>query len=271
MSKSFDVIMAGLMSGIVAITTGFLGLAGTVIGAVLGAILYQVISIFVKEPLENATVKKVEREIVYIIPLALIVVFLLIFLVALMQHFYLVSYPEFIDIFRQLEETTNNNLVRFMGIGLIVMGIYPLLQPNTIKRRYGATILVLGFILMIRGLLDVNPDFLSMYIEVFGFFDVVLNVVILLILVFIIIKILLESISLYMNRNESISFDGVSNNSYDLDNNTNDSNNSNNINNSNNTNNSNNNSDNKTNSSRNKNIKSDKTTTMYNSRKFFKR
>ncbi|WP_156314621.1 hypothetical protein [Methanobrevibacter arboriphilus] len=32
MSKSFDIIMAGLISGIVALTTSFLGLAGTVIG-----------------------------------------------------------------------------------------------------------------------------------------------------------------------------------------------------------------------------------------------
>lgn len=208
MSKSFDIIMAGLIAGLVALTSGFLGLAGTVIGAVFGAILYQVLSIFVKEPLENTTVKKVEREIVYIIPLGLIAVFLVIFLVALL-HSYSIYYPDFLELFRQLEETTNDNLLRFMGIGLIAMGIYPLLQPNTIKRKYGVTILVLGFVLLVRGLLDMNPDLLHMYAEMFGFFDVIVTVIILLILVFVIVKILLGSVSLYRHRNEDLGTDPV--------------------------------------------------------------
>jgi len=208
MSKSFDIVMAGLIAGIVALTSGFLGVAGTVIGAVFGAILYQVISIFVKEPLENATVKKVEREIVYVIPLVLIVVFLIIFIMASL-HSYSIDFPNFLKLFHQLQETTNDNLVRFMGIGLIAMGIYPLLQANTIKRKYGATILVLGFILLVRGLLDIDSNLFSLYREMFGFFDIVLNISILLILVVVIIKILLGSISLYMHRNENLS-DGSS-------------------------------------------------------------
>lgn len=210
MSKSFDIVMAGLISGIVALTTTFLGVAGTVIGAVLGAILYQIISIFVKEPLENATVKKVEREIVYIIPLVLIAVFLAIFIVALL-HSYSFYYPDFLEFFKQLEEITNNSLVRFMGIGLIVMGIYPLLQQKTVKKEYGLIILILGTLLLVRGLLDMSPDLFYFYTETFGFFDVVLNIIILLILVFIIIKILVESISLYMGRNKNISVDEYKN------------------------------------------------------------
>ena len=208
MSKSFDIIMAGLIAGLVALTSGFLGVAGTVIGAVFGAILYQVLSIFVKEPLENTTVKKVEREIVYIIPLGLIAVFLVIFLVALLYS-YSIYYPDFLELFRQLEETTNDNLLRFMGIGLIAMGIYPLLQPNTIKRKYGVTILALGFVLLVRGLLDMNPDLLHIYADMFGYFDVILTVIILLILVFVIIKILLGSVSLYRHRNKDLGIDLV--------------------------------------------------------------
>jgi len=202
--------MAGLIAGIVALTSGFLGVAGTVIGAVFGAILYQVISIFVKEPLENATVKKVEREIVYVIPLLLIAVFIIIFIVASLYS-HSIHFPDFLKLFNQLEETTNNNLVRFMGIGLIVMGIYPLLQPNTIKRKYGVIILVLGFILLIRGLLDMDMNLFQLY-RTLGFFDIVLNIIILLILIFVIIKILLESISLYIHRNEGLRDDNFVNN-----------------------------------------------------------
>lgn len=210
MSKSFDIIMAGLISGIVALTTSFLGVAGTVIGAVLGAILYQIISIFVKEPLENSTVKKVEREIVYIIPLVLIALFLAIFIVALL-HSYSFYYPDFLEFFKQLEEITNNNLVRFMGIGLIFMGIYPLLQPKSIKKQYGLIILILGVILLIRGLLDLDFNIIDLYTEMFGFFDVILITIIFLILVFIILKILIESVYLYRDRNKYAIIDDYSN------------------------------------------------------------
>lgn len=203
MSKSFDIIMAGLISGIVALTTSFLGLAGTVIGAVLGAILYQVLSIFVKEPLESTTIRKVENGLVFTIPLILIAIFLAVFIIALL-HSYLIYYPDFLDFFIQLETLTNNNLVRFMGIGLILMGIYPLLQPRVIKKEYGIILFILGIILLGRGLLDLNPEFFYMYTDIFELFDVVLVICIFLVLIFIIIKIFLESISLYMKRNNGL-------------------------------------------------------------------
>nr|WP_302578876.1 CvpA family protein [Methanobrevibacter arboriphilus] len=203
MSKSFDIIMAGLISGIVALTTSFLGLAGTVIGAVLGAILYQVLSIFIKEPLENSTIRKVENGLVFIIPLVLIAIFLVIFIIALL-HSYLIYYPDFLNFFIQLEQLTNNNLVRFMGIGLILMGIYPLIQPKVIKREYGFIILILGIVLLIRGLLDLDSELFYLYTNLLNFFDVFLVIVIFLILIFVIIKIFLESVLLYMRRNSSL-------------------------------------------------------------------
>lgn len=195
--------MAGLISGIVALTTSFLGLAGTVIGAVLGAILYQVLSIFIKEPLENSTIRKVENGLVFIIPLVLIAIFLVIFIIALL-HSYLIYYPDFLNFFIQLEQLTNNNLVRFMGIGLILMGVYPLIQPKVIKREYGFIILILGIVLLIRGLLDINPELFYLYTNLLNFFDVFLVIVIFLILIFVIIKIFLESVLLYMRRNSNL-------------------------------------------------------------------
>ncbi|RBQ23357.1 hypothetical protein ALNOE001_09180 [Candidatus Methanobinarius endosymbioticus] len=202
MSKSFDIVMAGLISGIVALTTSFLGVAGTVIGAVLGAILYQVLSIFVKEPLESTTIRRVENELVYIIPLILIAIFLVIFIVALLDS-YTLYFPDFLEFFRQLEEITNNNLVRFMGIGLIVMGIYPLIHPKTIERKYGAIIFVSGIVLLVRGLLDLNIEFFYYYSEIFQSFDIILMVCVFLAVLFVIIKIFLESMSLYINRKKN--------------------------------------------------------------------
>lgn len=218
MSKSFDIVMAGLISGIVALTTGFLGVAGTVIGAVLGAILYQVLSIFVKEPLENSTMRRVENELVYVIPLVLIAIFLVIFIVALL-HSYMMYSPDFLEFFRQLEAITNNNLVRFMGIGLVAMGLYPLIQPKVIERKYGLIIFISGIVLLIRGLLDLNVEFFYYYSEVFQSFDIIVMGCVLLALLFIIIKILFESISLYTGRNKNKNlknFDHVANEKNDL-------------------------------------------------------
>ncbi|HIH62141.1 MAG TPA: hypothetical protein HA298_05640, partial [Methanobacteriales archaeon] len=53
MSKAFDIIMAGLISGIVAFTTQKLGVGGTALGAVLGSMLYQLLSHYLREPLGN--------------------------------------------------------------------------------------------------------------------------------------------------------------------------------------------------------------------------
>jgi len=125
--------------------------------------------------------------------------------------------------------------------------------------------------LLVRGLLDMNPDLLHMYAEMFGFFDVVLTVIILLILVFVIIKILLGSVSLYRHRNKDLGTDPVNDkitknkvfddfddfdefSTSDLSDNTNGDKNF---------------EDKRP--SRNKTIKSNKTSTMSKNRKFFKR
>ncbi|MGL6298290.1 MAG: hypothetical protein ACRC1M_03895, partial [Methanobacteriaceae archaeon] len=69
MSKKFDVIMAGVIASIVVATTYTFGIAGTAIGSVIGSMIFQFLSQYVKAPLEDAKVKHVEREIVFIFPL----------------------------------------------------------------------------------------------------------------------------------------------------------------------------------------------------------
>lgn len=212
MSKSFDVVMAGLISGIVALTTGFLGVAGTVIGAVLGAILYQALSLFIKKPLKSSTIRRVENELVYMIPLILIAIFLAIFIVALL-HAYTMYSPDLLEFFRQLEEITNNNLVRFMGIGLVAMGIYPLIQSKVIEKKYGFIIFISGIILLIRGLLDINVEFFYYYSEVFQSFDILSMIYVFLAISFVIIKMFIESITLYRNKmnNANLKNDPIAN------------------------------------------------------------
>ncbi|MCC7557948.1 MAG: hypothetical protein KO217_04565, partial [Methanobacteriaceae archaeon] len=66
MSKTLDIVMAGVISGIVAFTTSQIGIAGTVIGAVMGAMLYQIMAHFIREPLGNIKTQKIETRIVFI-------------------------------------------------------------------------------------------------------------------------------------------------------------------------------------------------------------
>lgn len=196
MTKYFEIIMAGIISGIVALTTSILGIGGTVIGAVLGAIIYQVISVFVKEPLENTTIRKVENEIVYILPLILIAIVLIIFIMAYVN-------TDFFMYYYQLKEFTDNNLLRLMGIGLMVMGIYPLIQSKNIDKKYGLIVLFLGIILFFRGLIDVNYHVLELYGILLGKFDIFVPLTILSALLFVILKIFLESVKLYSERDKT--------------------------------------------------------------------
>jgi hypothetical protein len=189
MAKTFDIIMAGTISGIVALTTTYLGLGGTVIGAVLGSIIYQILSIFLKEPLEKKNLRKLENEIVYVIPLVLIAILLIIFI---LSYFY----ADFTSYYLQLRDITENNLLTLMGIGLIAMGIYPLFQSKNIKKIYGIIILVLGGILLLRGILPFDPILFEIYDVFDGPYDI-LSTIVLIGLIFTIFKILIESINSY--------------------------------------------------------------------------
>ena len=149
MSKMLDVIMAGVISGIVAFTTSKIGIAGTVLGAVLGAMLYQFMSHYVKEPLGNVKTRKIETRVVYAIPLILILAIEIIYIFSAVYW-----KPE--QIFYYLENVTDWNLFRSIGIGLICMGIYPLLISENIKQSYGYVILSVGIIILLNGFVDAN-------------------------------------------------------------------------------------------------------------------
>ncbi|HIH70782.1 MAG TPA: hypothetical protein HA301_01805, partial [Methanothermobacter thermautotrophicus] len=80
LTKAFDILMAGVISGIVAFTTSKLGVGGTVMGAVLGSMLYQLLSHYFREPLKNVKTERVESRAVFAIPLIIIVIIEFIYL-----------------------------------------------------------------------------------------------------------------------------------------------------------------------------------------------
>ncbi|BAZ99711.1 hypothetical protein tca_01668 [Methanothermobacter sp. EMTCatA1] len=187
MTKAFDILMAGVISGIVAFTTSKLGVGGTVMGAVLGSMLYQLLSHYFREPLKNVKTERVESRAVFAIPLLIIVIIEFIYLLGNFQW-----RPQ--QIFYLLEEATSWNLFRSIGVGLMVMGIYPLLQPETIKKSYGHVLLIMGFIVLLRGLVDVNSPLVTVYRAIFYEFDVLITFTVILGLIYMIISIFRESV-----------------------------------------------------------------------------
>ncbi|MGF7119362.1 hypothetical protein [Methanobacterium oryzae] len=196
MSKMLDVVMAGVISGIVAYTTSKIGIAGTVIGAVLGAMLYQIMSHYIKEPLENVETKKIETRIVYTLPLIIIVAIELIYILSSLYW-----KPQ--EIFYLLENATDWALFRAIGLGLIIMGIYPLLQPDNIKKSYGYIILSVGIIKLLNGFVDANSAFVTMYADIFNEFGIIISLLVIGALSYVTLAIIQESIEINRGKEET--------------------------------------------------------------------
>ncbi|MEM4524959.1 MAG: hypothetical protein QXH54_01175 [Methanothermobacter sp.] len=187
LSKAFDIIMAGVISGIVAFTTQKLGVGGTALGAVLGSMLYQLLSHYLREPLEDVKTQIVEDKIVFTIPLMII---LIIEVINFLANFYWRSE----SIIYLLEGVTHWNLFRSMGLGLLIMGLYPFLKPDEIKKFHGYLLVFAGLLLLLRGFVDVNSSIVKFYSLLFYQFDALISVIIITILLYVIAIILNESI-----------------------------------------------------------------------------
>jgi hypothetical protein len=188
--------MVGVISGIAALATSKLGLAGTVIGAVMGSMLYQVMSYFIREPLENVKTKRIEREVFFVFPLVLI---------AAIEVIYLLSalYSQPGQIFYYLEFATGGNLFKTMGISLIIMSIYPLVKPESIPMRYGWILLVIGVIKLLWGFIDVQSTFVDVYSTIFFQFNEIISIVVIIALLYVIISLIKDSVTLILEKDNN--------------------------------------------------------------------
>lgn len=196
MSKVVDILMAGLITGIVAYTTSQLGIGGTVLGAVLGSMLYQLMDHFIKEPVEkNVRTQTIEREIFYIFPLVVILAIEVIYLLASISHS-----PE--EIFFTLEAATGNNLFKLMGAGLIVMGLYPIIQPLKIKRLYGYILLVVGVVKLLVGFVDINNPVIQIYAILYYQVNELVSIAVIAAIAYVVVNLAKESLELYYKKEE---------------------------------------------------------------------
>jgi hypothetical protein len=199
MSKTLDIIMAGLISGIVAYTTSQLGIAGTVIGAVMGSMLYQFMSHVFKEPIENVnTIKtqRVESSIFYVFPLIIILAIEVIYLLSSFYHM-----PS--ELFQSLESATGWNLFRTIGVGLMVMGVYPLLEPDRIPPIYGLAVLGVGLVKLMAGFVDYNSPIVVLYSPIFRQFNELISIVLIAILLYVIVSIIQDSVTIIRKEDQN--------------------------------------------------------------------
>ncbi|MCC7551108.1 MAG: hypothetical protein KO316_06425 [Methanobacterium sp.] len=199
MSKVLDIVMAGIISGIVAYTTSQLGIAGTVIGAVLGSMLYQLMSNFFREPLDNVDAiktQKLERSIFYVFPLIII---LGIEVIYLLSSFYDTS----LLIFHSLETATRWNLFRTIGVGLMIMGVYPLLEPERISPVYGLIVLIVGVVKLMVGFVDFNSPIVAWYSPIFHQFNELISIMLIAALLYVIVAIIQDSMMFKGEKDQS--------------------------------------------------------------------
>ena len=186
--KHFHIIMAAFISGTVALFTSVLGVSGTIIGSVLSSFLYQLLSGYSEEKLEEGTLRKpkLANEIVYIFPLVVIGIFELIFLCSALHY-------RFDMLFDMLEAAVNNNLFRLMGLGLILLGAYPFFDSNNIDRRNGTFIIFLGILLFLRGLVDITDTTSMIFQAIFAQYDFLFAIFVVFGLALVIANILISS------------------------------------------------------------------------------
>ena len=219
----FNIIMAGVIAGIVAITTVTLGVSGTVIGSVLSSILYQTLSKYSENKIDNAdfsnlsSVKNsrskadidvdVVGEIVYLLPLVVIVIIEVVFL------FSEVAYP-FSKIFYLLERVTDQNLFRVIGFGMILLSFYPFLKSNNLKKSTGILVLFAGVLFLVRGFADEEFLFSRIASLVLTRFDFIFGLFLLFILLVIIVQVVSVIFSNHNNNGQNNNYSVSKNNSY---------------------------------------------------------
>lgn len=197
--KHFNVIMAGFIGGTVALFTSVLGVSGTIIGSVLSSFLYQLLSSYSEEKIDAGSLRKpkLANEIVYIFPLVVIGIIELIFLLSALHY-------RFDMIFDFLESAVANNLFRLMGIGLIILGAYPYFNSNNIDKRNGTVVLIVGVLLLLRGLMDISSITSKIFYAVFAPFDSLFALVVIVLLALVILNIIISSDKEYFKSNEFI-------------------------------------------------------------------
>ncbi len=189
-----DILILGLISGIVAILTSFMGISGTIIGSVVSSIIAEFLKTYFKNPVKdkiseyeknqdtydnyefnnnnysayepnyNNSIKSnysysrpstKTQDTSYISSKILFVFPLVVILIIELIHFLSVVNIIPQNMFFALESITNWTLFRTIGYALIVMGFYPIISKK-LGTHNGILLIIVGIIELIIGYADTN-------------------------------------------------------------------------------------------------------------------
>lgn len=185
------IVLVAFISAFVAITTAFLGVAGTIIGSVLSSVLYNVLSEILEKPVtERQFSLNFEYEIAYVFPLIVISIIQLLLIAAFLSQWGILP-GTFLNAYLSIQGVVDNNLYRILGGALVVMAIYPfIIKPNIVKKSYGLIIGFVGIIFLSRGFSDAHLTITNIYDTIFQYFDFEIEIFAFILLVIVIILIL---------------------------------------------------------------------------------
>ena len=188
------IILVACISAFVALTTAFLGVAGTIIGSVLSSVLYNVLSEALEKPVQNAKFStNFEWDMAYIFPLIVILLIQLLLILAFLSEWGILP-RIFLNIYLSIQGVAANNLYRILGFSLIVMSIYPfVLKRDIVKQSDGLVILFIGLIFLIRGFSDIVAVVSSIYNVIYDIVDFPMALITFLLLIYVINNIISSS------------------------------------------------------------------------------
>lgn len=202
-------ILVGFISAFVAVLTSVLGVAGTIIGSVISSVLYNMLSEALENPVTNATFDhNFEWDIAYAFPLIVIILIQLLLISALLAQAGFL--PEaFLQFYLSIQNLTENNLYKILGLALIIMSVYPLiLKAENVKRIHGIIIGFVGLVFLARGFLDVESRIVDIYNGIFMHFDFQIAVITFILLVVVLLDALPDNQRevVYMRFYQDLSF-----------------------------------------------------------------
>lgn len=216
-AKLSDVLLIGVISGVTAIATSYMGITGTLLGSVISSMIIQILNHTFRDPITNVISEKEKLEqssnpihrkhssykvkyekvekntsdssfvtsrLLFIFPLIII---LAVELINFSTYLHLI--PS--DLFYQLESITNWSLFRTVGIALILMSAYPLMSDD-FKKRYGLLLLGIGIVNVILGFADTNNSIAEIYELLFTSIREYINIAIIISLLYIIFSLYQE-------------------------------------------------------------------------------
>ena len=197
------ILLVAIVSAVVAIFTTVMGVTGTIIGSVISSVLYNVLVEIFEKPIDKKKFRKsrksrksFEWEIAYVFPLIVIAFIQLILIFAILSNYGILPGKVFL-VYAFIQDLTDYNLFRIIGISLLIMSIYPfILNAKIISKFHGFCLIIVALLALARGFSDTGFLFSYVLSMIFAQFDLYLAI-------FAFVVLLCVIIHIFSNKNDN--------------------------------------------------------------------